>query len=50
VKNFVQRILLAVVCCATVLKKLVSVIGGDVPNLHDLDFPYYVGKPPATGE
>ena len=33
-----------------VLKELVRVIGGDVPKLHDLDFPYYVGKPPATSE
>jgi hypothetical protein len=33
-----------------VLKELVRVIGGDVPRLQDLDFPYYVGKPPATNE
>ena len=33
-----------------VLKELVGVIGGDVPKLHQLDFPYYVGKPPATSE
>lgn len=33
-----------------VLKELTRVIGGDVPKLHDLDFPYYVGKPPVSGE
>jgi hypothetical protein len=33
-----------------VLKELVRVIGGDVPQLHDLDFPYYVAKPPAMGD
>ena len=33
-----------------VLKELVRVIGGDVPKLHQLDFPYYVGKPPAPSE
>mgnify|MGYP001812154548 FL=1 len=33
-----------------ILKELVRVIGGDVPKLRDLDFPYYVGKPRTTGE
>jgi hypothetical protein len=33
-----------------VLEELVKVIGGDVPKLRDLDFPYYVGKPPAPDQ
>lgn len=33
-----------------VLKELLSVIGGDVPTLHQLEFPYYIGKPPAPSE
>ena len=33
-----------------ILQELVRVIGGDVPKLRDLDFPYYVGKPQTTGE
>jgi hypothetical protein len=30
--------------------EVVSLIGGDVPKLYDLDFPHYVAKPPVTGK
>ena len=30
-----------------ILTELTSVIGGDVPKLRELDFPYYIGKPPG---
>ena len=33
-----------------ILKELVKLIGGDVPTLRDLDFPYYIAKPPSAGE
>lgn len=33
-----------------ILAKLVEVIGGEAPKLNELDFPYYIQKPPTMKE
>jgi hypothetical protein len=48
VANFALQQPSVTVDAPRVLAEVVKMIGGEVPKLQDLDFPYYIGKPPMS--